>query len=159
MTMIKTCPPYDPATHRPVPDAFDEMPDGAGGVELVQRIEPIPLAEVRAARKEALAALRWERECSGITMPDGSFIATDDRSKTLLNGKYRTAEKYPERLHRWKGPEGEVTLTSGQVIAIGDAVSDYVQACFDRELDLIADIDAAETAVAVWAVDIATGWP
>ncbi|MCG5238737.1 DUF4376 domain-containing protein [Azospirillum doebereinerae] len=86
-------------------------------------------------------------------------MATDDRSKTLLNGKYRTAEKYPDRLHRWKGADGaEVTLTSAEVIGIGDAVSDHVHACFERGLDLIAAIEAVETASKVLAVDITFGW-
>ena len=53
--MIKTCPPYNQATHRPVPDTFDEMPDGAGGVQLVQRVEPIPPEEIAAATKKAVA--------------------------------------------------------------------------------------------------------
>ncbi|WP_395452837.1 DUF4376 domain-containing protein [Azospirillum melinis] len=130
-----------------------------GRTKRVWNVEPMPLEEVRQARKDALAELRWRRECGGIVMHDGSVIATDDRSKTLLNGKYRTAEKYPDRLHRWKGAESEIILTSAQVIAIGDAVSDHVQNCFDRELDLIAEIDAAESAEAVLAIDITTGWP
>lgn len=118
-----------------------------------------PLSEAKAAKLEALAKRRWEVECGGITMPDGSIIATDDRSKTLLNGKYRTAEKFPDRLHRWKGSGGEeITLTSAQVIAIGDAVSDHVQACFDRELDLIAEIGGATTTVDVRGIDILAGW-
>ncbi|MFS2014816.1 DUF4376 domain-containing protein [Azospirillum sp. CT11-132] len=150
----------DWSTHRPAA-TFTDTPDPENGrIVRVRGVEPIPLDELRAARKEALAAIRWERECGGKTMPDGAVIATDDRSKTLLNGKYRTAEKYPNRLHRWKGSDGtEITLTSAQVIAIGDAVSDHVQACFDRELDLIAAIDAAETVAEVLAIDIAAGWP
>ena len=159
MDTFNTVPAFDAATHR-MASTYTDTPDPARGrVVRTWDVEPIPLDEVKAARKDALAALRWERECGGITLADGSIIATDDRSKTLLNGKYRTAEKYPDRLHRWKGPVGEITLTSAQVIAIGDAVSDHVQACFDRELDLIAEIDAAPDAAAALAVDLTAGWP
>ncbi len=52
--MIKTCPPYDQATHRPI-DAFDEESDGAGGVQLVQRTEPIPPEEIAATIKRQVA--------------------------------------------------------------------------------------------------------
>ncbi|SMF83189.1 protein of unknown function [Azospirillum oryzae] len=161
MEIFQIDPPYDSRTHRRASTHQPDAPDPENNrIIRVWNVEPIPLGEVRAARKEALADIRWEHECGGITMPDGSVIATDDRSKTLLNGKYRTAEKYPDRFHRWKGTDGtEIALTSAQVIAIGDAVSDHVQACFDRELDLIAAIDAADTAEAVLAVDIAADWP
>ena len=116
-----------------------------------------PLADVKAARLAALATKRWEAECGGVAV-GGTLIATDDRSKTLLSGKYRTAEKNPDATHRWKGAGGEIALTSAQVIAIGDAVSAHVQACFDHELDLMAEIGAAETVAAVRAIDIGSGW-
>lgn len=116
-----------------------------------------PLSDVKAAKLAKLAQKRWEVECGGITVAEAT-IATDDRSKTLMNGKYRTAEKNPDATHRWKGPAGEITMTSAQVIAIGDAVSAHVQACFDRELDLIAEVEAAATVAAVRAIDINSGW-
>ncbi|CAO3403512.1 DUF4376 domain-containing protein [Azospirillum palustre] len=159
MDTFETIPPFDARTHRQARTWTDTPDPERGRIVRAWNVEPIPLDEVRQARKDALAELRWRRECGGIVMPDGSVIATDDRSKTLLNGKYRTAEKYPDRLHRWKGAESEITLTTAQVIVIGDAVSDHVQDCFDRELDLIAEIDAAQSAEAVLAIDITTGWP
>lgn len=116
------------------------------------------MAALKAERKAELAARRWEVECGGISV-GGFTIATDDRSKTLLNGKYRTAEKNPSATHRWKSADGEITLTSAQVIAAGDAVQAHVQACFDFELDVIAAINAATTAEAVLAIDIEAGWP
>ncbi|MGQ9367404.1 DUF4376 domain-containing protein [Azospirillum sp. ST 5-10] len=148
-------PDYDPATQH--------APSWTGTAWALTDKTPedlvAELAAAKAARKEALAEQRWTVECGGITV-GGTRIATDDRSKLLLNGKYRVAEKSPDAGHRWKSEDGtELVLTSAQVIAIGDAVADHVQACFDRELDLIAAIDAATTVQAVAAVAIETGWP
>lgn len=150
-------PAYDPATQRISGPSYTA---DAGTQTVVRQwvVEAKALDEVKAERKAALAARRYEAECGGILF-NGAPIATDDRSKTLLNGKYRTAEKNPAMLHRWKSEAGEVVLDSATVIAIGDAVSAHVQACFDHELDLIALIDAAADAAAVLVVDIETGWP
>lgn len=73
--MIKTCPPYNQATHRPVPDAFDEMPDGAGGVQLVQRIEPIPPEEIAAERA---AERRADRDSA---MPEALNVLSRHRNQ------------------------------------------------------------------------------
>ena len=157
--MIRTCPPYDQATHRPIPDAFDEAPDGAGGIQLVQLVEPIPLAEMKAVRKASATELRWQQETRGIVIA-GVPVATDDRSKTLILGKRAQAQADPAMIFRWKAASGEwVDLTGAQIIAVADAVADHVQACFDREGELHDAIDAAETAEAVLTVDIAAGWP
>lgn len=148
---------HDPRFYRFV-DAGTEG-DAATGYRIAWQPVEKPLDRVKATLKKALAAKRWEVECGGLTLPDGTRIATDDRSKTLLGGKYRDAEKHPDKLHRWKGPEGECLLTSAQVIAVGDAVAHHVQACFDRELDGVALIDAAGSVAAVLAVNIDGGWP
>lgn len=123
----------------------------------VYTVEDKPLEEYKAERKAVLADLRWQKETAGVLF-NGVRIATDDRSKTLLNGKYRAAEKNPNATHRWKTETGEVVLDSATIIAIGDAVEAYVQSCFDRELDLIAEIDATQSPEAVAAIDINGGW-
>lgn len=48
MDQIKTCPDFDPMTHRAVDGVFDEEPDGAGGIQLVQRIEALAADEITA---------------------------------------------------------------------------------------------------------------
>lgn len=51
---------------------------------------------------------------------------------------------------RWKTASGEfVTLTAPQIIALALAVRAHVQACFDREADLAAQIRAAADPAAV----------
>jgi hypothetical protein len=46
---------------------------------------------------------------------------------------------------RWKTESGFVELTAPQILAIADAVRAHVQACFDREAELVALIEAAES--------------
>ncbi|WP_180287702.1 DUF4376 domain-containing protein [Azospirillum oleiclasticum] len=121
-------------------------------------ISPWPLEAVKAAKLAELARVRWQRECAGIEV-DGLLVATDDRAKLLLNCMYRTAEKKPAMIHRWKQPNCEVELTSTQVIALADALSAHVQACFDRELDLRAQIEAAGTMADILGIDVTAGWP
>ncbi|MNF91252.1 hypothetical protein D3C84_738460 [compost metagenome] len=48
----------------------------------------------------------------------------------------------PAYLLRWKTPEGFVDLTAQQVIAVARAVRAHVQACFDREAALLAELAA-----------------
>jgi hypothetical protein len=79
-----------------------------------------------------IAAERYRRETTGITI-NGLLIDTSDRSKTLINGSALKALRNPDFVLRWKTADGFIELTADQVLAIADAVSDYVQACFDRE--------------------------
>jgi len=46
---------------------------------------------------------------------------------------------------RWKTESGFVELTAPQILAIADAVRAHVQACFDREAELLPLIEAAES--------------
>lgn len=155
---VKTCPAFDPATHRPT-GRFEPGADETGAAILIEVVEPIHLDEIKATRKAAATDLRWQKEIASIVI-NGVPVATDDRSKTLILGKRAKARESPAASFRWKASSGEwVELTGAQIIAIADAVADHVQACFDREGELHDLIDAAPDAAAVLAVDITAGWP
>lgn len=159
MDILNTVLPFDSITHRRAETYTDTIDPERNRIVRVWGLEPIPLDEVKAARKAAATALRWEKEVAGILI-DGVPVATDDRSKTLILGKRAKARENPDMTFRWKAASGEwVDLTGAQIIAIADTVADHVQACFNREGELHDLIDAAEMAEAVLAVDIATGWP
>lgn len=83
----------------------------------------------------AIAERRWQAETGGLYL-QGTFVNTEDRSKTLLNGSALKAMRNPAYVLRWKTPEGFVELTAEQVLYFADAVADFVQACFDREEEL-----------------------
>lgn len=150
---------FDATIHR-MAGTYTDTPDPERN-RIVRRwhVEPIPLDEVKVARKALATDQRWQRETAGIVIA-GVPVATDDRSKTLILGKRAKARENPDMTFRWKTAGGTwVELTGTQIIAIADAVADHVQACFDREGELHDTIDAAETAEAVLSVDITAGWP
>lgn len=160
MDILNTVETFDAATHR-MAETFSDTPDPERN-RIIRRwhVEPIPLDEVKAARKAVATDLRWRKETAGILI-NGMLVATDDRSKTLILGKRAQAQSNPAMVFRWKAASGDwVELTGAQIIAIADAVANHVQACFDREGELHDLIDAAgPDAAAVLAVDISTGWP
>lgn len=88
------------------------------------------------AKRQAIAARRYKAETSGITL-NYIPISTEDRSKLLINGAALEATIDPEYTMQWKTPSGFVTLTASEVIAIARAVRSHVQACFDREAELL----------------------
>lgn len=159
MDIFETVLPFDARTHRQSAIYTDTLELEHQRIRRVWGVEPIPLDEVKAARKAVATDLRWQKETAGILI-NGMQVATDDRSKTLILGKRAKGRENPAMTFRWKAASGAwVELTGAQIIAIADAVADHVQACFDREGELHDTIDAAETAEAVLSVDITAGWP
>lgn len=121
-------------------------------------IPPDP-AEVLAAAKAALAAHRYEVETGGVSV-GGIVVATDRQSQSMITGAVSKAQRDPNFVTRWKGADGNfTTVDASTILMIGDAVSDHIAACFDREASLLADLEAAEDAAALEAIDITAGWP
>ena len=119
-------------------------------------------AAEKAARDELIAAdwaqrieaRRYTAEVGGTTA-SGMPIVTDDRSKSLIAGAALRATRSADYTLRWKTADGFVDLNADQVIAVADAVSDHVQACFNREsalLDAVAD-------GTITAEMLEEGWP
>lgn len=108
---------------------------------------------------ETVAARRYQAEVGGITL-NGLQINTDDRSKLLINGAALEATIDPAYTMQWKTPTGFVDLTGEQVIGIARAVRAHVQACFDREAELLAELEAgtltAETLSEFWPIETET---
>lgn len=105
--------------------------DWSGMITAEQQTE-----QARQARITAIAARRWLAETAGIKVA-GMQVDTDDRSKLLINGAAVEAMLDPEYTLRWKTADGFVELTAEQVISIARAVRAHVQACFDREAELL----------------------
>jgi hypothetical protein len=107
--------------------------------------------ELMAAR---IAERRWTAEVEGITV-SGMRVETDDRAKLLINGAAVEAMIDPDYVMSWRTADGFVELTGAQVIAIARAVRSHVQACFDREAELIALVESGK--MTDHALD--EGWP
>ena len=104
---------------------------------------------------ERIAARRYKAEIAGITI-NGMRVETDDRAKLLINGAAVEAMLDADYVMQWKTSEGFVELTGAQVIGIARAVRAHVQACFDREAELLAELEAgtltAETLSEFWPI-------
>ena len=105
-------------------------------------------------RRQAVATRRYLAEVGGITL-NGVDIDTDDRSKLLINGAALEATIDPTYVMQWKTPGGFIELTAVQVIGIARAVRAHVQACFDREAELLAAVDAGTFTTTM----LNEGWP
>lgn len=116
------------------------------------------LADTIALRKVELAALRYEKETSGIIV-NGVSIRTDRESQGMVAGAWITMQTSPALMLNWKGTNGWVQLNAASVAAIATAVSNHVQACFNSEFVHSSSLDACTTVAAVIAYDITTGWP
>jgi hypothetical protein len=97
--------------------------------------DPVPVIA------EAIAARRYQTEVDGITI-NGMRVETDDRAKLLINGAAVEAMIDPDYVMQWKTDGGFVELTGAQVIGIARAVRTHVQACFDREAELLEALEA-----------------
>lgn len=119
-----------------------------------------PLEDTRAAMLAALADIRWQHEAGGILI-GGAAIKTDAASQAKLTAAYVQAMQNDEEfIVRWKVENGQfVTLDAATIIAVGDAVTAHVQACFAHEDALTTAILAAEDHEALDAIDIGAGWP
>ncbi|HCJ29400.1 MAG TPA: hypothetical protein DHV63_08915 [Pseudomonas sp.] len=97
--------------------------------------------QARKALIASIAARRWQAETGGIDVA-GMHIETDDRSKALITGSAIKAMRSAAYTLNWKTPEGFIQIPAEQVLAMADAVSDHVQACFNREAELLEALEA-----------------
>lgn len=105
-------------------------------------------------RKERAAARRYDEEIKGITISNME-ISTDRTSQALLTGAVTAAQLDPNLTAKWKLKNGHVTLDKTQLDTIAMAVRNHVQACFDREIEIIEAIDAGTFTDAM----LDEGWP
>jgi hypothetical protein len=86
------------------------------------------------------ASVRYQRETGGITV-NGVPVATDDRSKLMITGARIAADADAGFTTQWKLATGAFTsIDAATVIAISNAVSDFVADCFAKEAELAAAI-------------------
>jgi hypothetical protein len=137
------------------PTAFTGLENGSW----VVRAALPTLEELRAAKLADLAGIRWEKETGG-TLFNGMPVATDAVSQTKYIGAVVGAQIDPNAVINWKMADGMfVTFDAQAITAVAMAVRAHVQACFDREAELKAQIEAAATADEVSTIDIGAGWP
>ena len=117
------------------------------------------LEQARADKLAALAERRWQAETGGVLV-GGMPVKTDAGSTAKITAAYVQAKANPAFTVNWKVDKAMfVTLDAATIIAIGDAVTSHVQACFDHEMALTTQIMLAKDAKALDAIDIDAGWP
>lgn len=103
------------------------------------------IAEHEAARRaemaQQIAARRWQAEVAGIDV-GGIRIDTGRDSQALITGATVQAMLDPSYTLRWKTPDGFVDLTAEQIIGVATAARAHVQACFNREAELLDALSA-----------------
>lgn len=111
--------------------------------------------EMVAAAKQTIADERFIRETAG-TIVGGVAVFTDRTTQMKLTGAAIRAQRDTAYTVNWKQSDGTyVELNATQLIAIGDAVGDYVQACYDRESVVLDALMAGTYTDAM----LSEGWP
>ncbi len=109
------------------------------------------LEEAKAAKLAEIAAVRYVAEVSGVNV-GGVKVRTDRESQSMITGAALQAVDDPAYTCRWKTESGFVPLDAERIKAVAKAVRRHVQAQFDREATLTAQVEAAETVEAVQAI-------
>ena len=125
----------------------------------VSALLPSLLSEQAATKlglRTQAAARRWAVETGGITV-NGAAVYTDRDTQAKLTAAFTRANANPAFTLNWKTAGGFVTLTAAQVIALANAVFDHVQAAFDAEAAVLADIESG-TITTTAEID-AAAWP
>ena len=83
------------------------------------------------------AAERQKKVVAGFDL-NGMRIETDADSQRVLTSAYVMAKANPDfKIDNWKIADGVyVALSNEAIIAAGDAVTAYVQSCFDKNKDI-----------------------
>lgn len=106
---------------------------------------------IKANYKDLLASkiaeTRYNKEVGGLNV-NGITIKTDRESQSMLIGA--TVLVGDEEILKWKTEAGFIDLTGLQIKAIAAAVRNHIQACFNREAELLAELEnvTEETALA-----------
>lgn len=104
----------------------------------------VDFESAKEAKIKEIAGARWTEETSGIEI-NGYNINTDRESQSLITAVAFTAIQDPAYTCRWKTKNGFITLNSSMIIEIATAVRDHVQQCFNKEDQLLTEIENATT--------------
>ncbi|MFI8643896.1 DUF4376 domain-containing protein [Pseudomonas iridis] len=101
-----------------------------------------------------IAARRFQAETGGVTV-QGIPVNTERDSQALLTGAAFAASLDPNYQIKWKAATGFVELNRDQVIGLASQVRAFVQACFNREAELLGFVADGS----ITAEMLEEGWP
>jgi hypothetical protein len=137
-------------------EVWDKQPEGYFTPEEWATLHPAPVPtfdELKTRKKTEIAAARYEAEIAGVTV-NGVLIDTGRDSQALITGAALAAVIDSTYSLNWKTESGFIHLSALEIIAVAQAVRAHVQSCFDREGELVAQVDAAQNAEELDAIDI-----
>ena len=127
-----------------------------GGVPHRSWVLP-PVEQTRTARLAELAALRWDKQ--QIVAWNGRSVPADDVTTgrivaSIVRAQVAGGAGFPIR---WKlGDSDFVDLSLADLTGYGIAIGAHLQACYDHEADLAAQVAASADPT---SIDITAGWP
>lgn len=101
---------------------------------------------------------REEVETRGVDY-SGHAFASDRQSRQSLVETLSYAQDQPSFSTTWKTSGGFMEVTTEDLRAIRDKITELRQAAFERESALATEIRGAATTQELKAVDITSGWP
>lgn len=105
----------------------------------------VPFDILKERKKAEITAARYEAEIAGITV-NGVYVATDDRSQNKIANATLQTLFNPAYTLNWKiDSDNSIELDATQLVAMATAVREYVQGCFDKEIELLAAANACTT--------------
>ena len=123
------------------------------------RAVPANFDDARAQKLQDLAVVRYAHETGGTSLA-GAPLATDEKTILYLTASQASAKDDPNFSIRWKFGAGQFETLNAPAIEMAAATARaHVQACFDHEDTLTAQILAAADLEALDAIDITLGWP
>lgn len=144
---------FSPVPHWLEQEAEVVVPELGSGTS--GQAAPETLASAKAKKLAQIAEWRFIAETAGVTL-NGAAIRTDRESQAQLTGAYTSLKNGFLTSVNWKAANGQwVSLSLEQIEPIAAAVAQHVQACFDAEMALTQQVNAAQTIEAVNAVVIA----
>jgi hypothetical protein len=124
---------------------FESVTLGANGEFTLPTVPTVTLESAKTAKLEELAAWRFAKETSGVTV-SGARIKTDRESQAIVTSALISLSQGLATSVDWKAEGGVwVTLGLNEITAIAQAVVAHVQACFTLEKQFSLDIAAAAT--------------
>lgn len=94
---------------------------------------PILIEKIKTELKQQLSKIRYQYECGGVIIKNQYQIATDDRSKILMQIKYTECKENPDLIFDWKTNSGRVEFTSVEFIKVFEKIRNFIQECFEIE--------------------------
>lgn len=131
---------------------FVQNPDGS------LTVTPRLLDEVRETLKAEVANKRFAVETGGIAIA-GVRVGTDKEDQAAVTGAMMTLQLGFVTAIDWKGANGWINVTLGELTPIAQAVAKHVQTCFSVERAKCAQIDAAQDIDELQQISIENDWP